>query len=388
MAAPSTIKQWVIKGTENDFDGLKYEDASVPKVGDNEVLVKLHAASLNYRDLIIPKGMYPFPTKFPVVGGSDGAGEIVEVGPKVQQWKKGDKVVTLFNQGHQFGPVTTAAAGTGLGGVLDGTLRQYGVFNENGLVRAPKNLSHIEASTLTCAALTSWNALYGLKPLKPGDTVLVQGTGGVSIFALQFATAAGANVIATTSSKDKVETLKKLGAHHVINYKEDQNWGKTAKSLTHNEQGVDHIIEVGGAGTLEQSLAAIRFEGVISIIGFLGGAKPKSTILECLNNICTTRGVYVGSKALMEDMVAAIEANDIHPVVDKNVFTLDKTRDAYEYMWKQSHFGKVAIKIEIQEVADKNDGGGLRTLNGVASEMVDVPDEAFILKLGWRRYEH
>lgn len=185
MAAPQSMKQWVITGTENDFDGLKYEDAPVPKVGENEVRVKLHAASLNYRDLIIPKGKYPFPAKFPVVGASDGAGEIVEVGSKVSTFKKGDKVVTLFNQGHQHGPVTVAASGTGLGGVLDGTLRQYGVFNENGLVRAPKNLSHIEASTLTCAGLTSWNALYGLKPLKPGDTVLVQGTGGVSIFALQ-----------------------------------------------------------------------------------------------------------------------------------------------------------------------------------------------------------
>ncbi|KAH8203575.1 hypothetical protein TruAng_002323 [Truncatella angustata] len=344
--APSTMKQWTIVDKEHDFDGLKYEDADVPKVGENEVLVKLHAASLNYRDLIIPKGMYPFPTKFPVVGASDGAGEVVEVGSKVQQWKKGDNVVTLFNQGHQFGPVTSAAAVTGLGGVIDGTLRQYGVFNENGLVRSPKNLNHIESSTLTCAGLTSWNALYGLKPLKPGDTVLVQGTGGVSIFALQFAKAAGARVIATTSSAEKGETLKKLGADHVINYKEDTNWGKTARGLTHNEQGVDHIIEVGGAATLEQSLAAIRFEGVISIIGFLGGAKPKSTILEVLNNICTTRGVYVGSKALMEDMVAAIEANDIRPVVDKTVFTLDTARDAYQYMWDQKHFGKVAIKIE------------------------------------------
>ncbi|KAI0153361.1 hypothetical protein BJ166DRAFT_468991 [Pestalotiopsis sp. NC0098] len=346
MAAPTTQKQWAVQGTKDDFDGLKYEDAPVPKCGENEVLVKMHGASLNYRDLIIPKGFYPFPTKFPVVGGSDGAGEVLEVGSKVQQWKKGDKVVTLFNQGHQFGPVTVAASQTGLGGIVDGTLRQFGVFNENGLVRAPKNLDHVEASTLTCAGLTSWNALYGLKPLKPGETVLVQGTGGVSIFALQFAKAAGATVIATTSSAEKGEVLKKLGADHVINYKEDTNWGKTARGFTTNGQGVDHIIEVGGAGTLEQSLAAVRFEGVISIIGFLGGAQPKSSIIEVLQNICTTRGVYVGSKAQMQEMVAAIEANDIHPVVDKKVFTLEQTREAYEYMWKQSHFGKVGIKIE------------------------------------------
>lgn len=183
--APSSQKQWSVSGTDKGFDGLEFKDAAVPKAGENEVLVKLHGASLNYRDLIIPLGKYPFPTQFPVVPGSDGAGEVIEVGSKVTKWKKGDRVVTLFNQGHQYGPVDVAASGTGLGGVLDGSLRQYGVFNETGLVRAPKNLDFIEASTLTCAALTSWNALYGLRPLKPGETVLVQGTGGVSIFALQ-----------------------------------------------------------------------------------------------------------------------------------------------------------------------------------------------------------
>ncbi|KAI1080881.1 NAD(P)-binding protein [Whalleya microplaca] len=344
--APSSQKQWSVSGTDKGFDGLEFKDAAVPKAGENEVLVKLHGASLNYRDLIIPLGKYPFPTQFPVVPGSDGAGEVIEVGSKVTKWKKGERVVTLFNQGHQYGPVDVAASGTGLGGVLDGSLRQYGVFNEAGLVRAPKNLDFIEASTLTCAALTSWNALYGLRPLKPGETVLVQGTGGVSIFALQFAKAAGATVIATTSSKEKAETLKKLGADHVINYREDPNWGETAKKLTSNGAGVDHIIEVGGAGTTAQSLKAIKFEGIISVIGFLGGAKVESSILETLSSICTARGVYVGSKALMEDMVAAIEANDIHPVVDQKVFTLDKTREAYEYMWAQSHFGKVGIKIE------------------------------------------
>lgn len=343
--APSSTKQWSVTGTDKDFDGLVFNEAPLPKVGDNDVLVKLHAASLNYRDLIIPKGKYPFATKFPVVAASDGAGEVVEVGSKVSKWKKGDKVVTLFNQGHQYGPVDIPASTTGLGGVLDGTLRQYGVFNENGLVRAPKNLSLIEASTLSCAALTSWNALYGLKQLKPGETVLVQGTGGVSIFALQFAKAAGAIVIATTSSKEKAETLKKLGADHVINYKEDPNWGETARKLSPGGAGVDHIVEVGGAGTIDQSFKAIKFEGIISIIGFLGGANTNTTIISTLQSICTARGVYVGSRALMEDMVAAIEANDIHPVVDKEVFDFEKTKEAYQYMWDQKHFGKVVIKI-------------------------------------------
>ncbi|KAI0813863.1 hypothetical protein GGR55DRAFT_676791 [Xylaria sp. FL0064] len=345
MGVPTSQKQWIVTGTGKGFDTLQYGDGEVPKVGDNDVLVKLHAASLNYRDLIIPRGQYPFPTQFPVVAASDGAGEVIDVGSKVSLWKKGDRVVTLFNQGHQYGAVSIAAAGTGVGGMVDGTLRQYGVFNEIGLVRVPKNLSYAEAATLTCAGLTSWNALYGLKAIKPGDTVLVQGTGGVSLFALQFAKAAGAKVIATTSSKDKEETLKKLGADHVLNYKQDENWGDTARKLTPGKEGVDVVIEVGGANTLQQSLQAIKYEGTIAIIGFLGGAKVQTSVIECLTRICTARGVYVGSRAQMEDMVAAIEANDIHPVLDSKTFTLEKAKEAYEYQWSKGHVGKISIKI-------------------------------------------
>ncbi|KAL2001128.1 hypothetical protein VTN02DRAFT_2195 [Thermoascus thermophilus] len=346
--APSTMKKWTVSGTDRAFDGLSFGEGPVPKVGDYEVLVKLQGASLNYRDLIIPQGMYPFPLDLPVVPGSDGAGEVVEVGSKVTLFKKGDKVVTVFNQGHQFGDIDTRASKTGLGGVFDGTLRQYGVFNESGLLRAPNNLNALETATLTCAGLTSWNALYGLKPLKPGQTVLVQGTGGVSIFALQFAKAAGAKVIATTSSDKKAETLKKLGADHVLNYKTDPNWGETARKFTPDGEGVDHIIEVGGPGTLEQSLKCVKFEGVISLIGFLGAKDPRGqpAIMDALSRICTIRGVYVGSKQLMQDMIRAIEANNIHPVVDQKVFSLEQAREAYEYMWAQKHFGKVAIKID------------------------------------------
>lgn len=344
--APSTVKQWTVTSTEKGFDGLEFGDAQLPKVGENDVVVKIQGASLNYRDLIIPKGMYPFPANPPIAALSDGAGEVVEVGGRVSRFKPGDKVVTLFNQGHQFGAVDIPATVTGLGGAVDGTLRQYAVFNETGLARAPENLNALESATLTCAGLTAWNALYGLKPVLPGQWVLVQGTGGVSIFALQFAKAAGAKVIATSSSSDKLETLKKLGADHVINYKEDTNWGTTAKKLTTGGAGVDHIIEVGGAATLEQSVQAIKFEGIISIIGFLGGVKATTSALDALSHICTFRGVYVGSRQQLEAMVAAVEANNIHPVLDKQVFTLEQAKEAYEYMWAQKHFGKVAIKVE------------------------------------------
>jgi NADPH:quinone reductase-like Zn-dependent oxidoreductase len=341
------MKQWVVQDKEHDLDGLIYKDAEVPEVGENEVLVKLQAASLNYRDLIIPKGQYPFPIKLPVVPGSDGAGEVVEVGSKVVEFKKGDQVATLFNQGHQYGEIDTHAATTGLGGAIDGTLREYAVYNEQGLVKAPRNLTALETSTLTCAALTSWNALYGLKPVKSGQVVLVQGTGGVSMFGLQFAKAAGATVIATTSSSEKADKLKQLGADHVINYKADHNWGDAVRKLTPEGAGVDHIIEVGGSGTLRQSFKCVKFEGVISVIGFIGGVDPKTqpTVLETLTHICTVRGVYVGSKAQMRDMVRAIEANDIHPVVDDKIFSLHQAREAYDYMWAQKHFGKLTIKI-------------------------------------------
>lgn len=197
---------------------------------------------------------------------SDGAGEVIHTGSKVSRFAVGDRVMTLFNQGHLAGSLDPKTAATGVGGVVDGALARHGVYDETGLVAIPPSLSYTEASTLPCAALTAWNALYGLKQLMPGDVVLTQGTGGVSTFALQFALAAGATVIATTSSKEKAETLKKLGAHHVINYKETPEWGSEAKKLTPGGEGVTHVVEVGGPTTMAQSLKSIKIDGVISII--------------------------------------------------------------------------------------------------------------------------
>ncbi|KAF9890733.1 hypothetical protein FE257_005599 [Aspergillus nanangensis] len=342
-----TMKQWVIKKFTGSFDCLEQTNVPIPEAGENEVLVKFDAVSLNYRDLIIPLGTYPFPSKEPPVPTSDGAGVVVDVGSKVTQFKKGDHVVTMFFQGHQFGDINPVSHKTALGGFLDGCLQEYGAFNEQGLVHAPKNYSSVESSTITCAALTSWNSLYGLKPLKPGQTVLVQGTGGVSIFGLQFAKAAGATIIATTSSAAKGEKLKQLGADHVINYREDKNWGETARKLTPGGFGVDHVLEVGGPGTLEQSFKCVKMEGVINIIGAVGGAgsEAQPQVIDTLTNVCTVRGIQIGSKALMLDMIRAIEANNIRPVVDDKLFTLDEAREAYQYMWDQKHFGKLVIRI-------------------------------------------
>lgn len=281
-----------------------------------------------------------------MVPASDGSGTIEAVGSKVHLFKPGDKVVTLFNQGHLAGPVDPHSIGQGVGGMVDGALQQYGVYDQFGVVRMPSNLDFLQGATLSCAGLTAWNALYGLesKKLIPGQWVLTQGTGGVSIFGVQFAKAAGARVIATTSSDEKAQRLKALGADHVINYKTDTKWGETAKKLT-GGAGVNHVIEVGGPGTMEQSLQAIALEGVITVIGFIGGHGEGPGMLDALSHTCILRGILVGSRAQLEDMNHAIEANDIKPVVDEKVFDLEQAKEAYEYMWAQKHFGKLCIKL-------------------------------------------
>ncbi|RNJ59566.1 hypothetical protein D7B24_002176 [Verticillium nonalfalfae] len=320
MSAPQTTKGWTVEGT-GSLDCLRFsENLVVPGLKANEVLVKFHAASLNYRD-----GHYPLPVKQSVVPGSDGAGEVVAVGSKVTRFEKGAKVITLFSQAHQSGELTPEILSSSLGGAIDGTLRQYGVFNEEGLSYMPKNLNYLEAGTLSCAALTAWNALYGVRPVGAGDWVLTQGTGGVSIAGLQFAKAAGARVIATTSSPVKAEMLKKLGADHVINYKENPNWGDEAKAIS---GGVKHVIEVGGMTTIKESLNAVSLGGVVTIIGWVGGS------------------IVVGSREEFEAMIRAIEAYDIKPVIDQKVFKLEELKEACKYQWDQKHFGKVAIQIE------------------------------------------
>ncbi|KAK2737444.1 putative alcohol dehydrogenase [Colletotrichum kahawae] len=244
MSFPATTQAWKVTDIRSDdFEGLQLvDDVPVSALGDHDVLVQIEAVSLNYRDLAIPR---------------------------VTDFTAGDKVYTLFNELHQTNPITPDAVGSGLGGAVDGTLRKYAVFPDHGLVTAPSTLSSIEASTLTCAALTAWNALFGLKKLKAGDWVLTQGNGGVSLAAIQFAVATGATVVATTSSNDKADILKKMGVSHVINYREVAEWGDAARALTPKGLGFDHILEIGGAATVAQSLKAIKLEGIITIIGFL-----------------------------------------------------------------------------------------------------------------------
>ncbi|KAL7903076.1 hypothetical protein HDV63DRAFT_111707 [Trichoderma sp. SZMC 28014] len=346
---PKTVKQWNIEKFD-EFNGLKFSEQPLPELGDSEVLVKIEAASLNYRDLTLARGEYPHGKRENVVPGSDGAGTVVAVGKQVSRFQPGDKVITTFNQAYIGGNLNPQSFKTSTGGILDGTLRTYGAFNEHALVRAPSNLTAREASTLPCAAVTAWNALYGSldHTVKAGQWVLVQGTGGVSIFALQFAKAAGARVIATTGSPSKVETLKKLGADRVINYKQDRKWGETAKKLT-GGRGVEIIVQVAGVNEMEQSIEAIRMCGVITIVGFLAGRSGENemSFQRCLAKMFTARPVFAGSRVQMEEMVEAIEAHPetLRPVIDERAFKLEELKEAYDYMWAGKHFSKLVIDI-------------------------------------------
>jgi len=232
---------------------------------------------------------------------------------------------------------------TGLGGPADGVLREFGVFNEQGLVLIPDSLSYREAATLPCAALTAWNALYGSKVLKPGDTVLVQGTGGVSIFALQFALAGGAEVIATSSDSRKEEMLKEFGAHHVINYKTNPEWGQAAKDMSLGARGADYIVEIGGPTTMAQSSIAATIDGIIAVVGTRGGRDAGGAAAH--TNLATCRRIMVGTRLQLEEMLRAVVANGIKPVIDEKVFKFRELAEAYKYVDEQKHIGKVVIDI-------------------------------------------
>ncbi|KAL7787343.1 NAD(P)-binding protein [Trichoderma afarasin] len=348
LSIPKVVHQWTV-GDGEGFDALHYSEQPLPELGDSQVLVKLEAVSLNYRDLMIAQGKSIHPVAPNVIPGSDGAGTVVAVGKHVRRFTPGDRVVTAFFQDYVGGPFQLSAAVSALGGALDGTLRTYGAFNEQGLVRIPSILSSLEASTLTCAGVTAWSALFGLSDYRvsAGKWVLTQGTGGVSVFALQFAKAVGARVVATTSSSDKVDFLKGLGADHVINYKEDAEWGTTAKALT-GGGGFDHIVEVSGPVSMRQSLKAVAIGGVINIVGYLGGSSgDQPSFSDCFQHRCIVRPIAVGSRVVLEELCRAIEANPekLRPVIDPKVFRLDQLKEACEYQWLGKHKGKVCVEI-------------------------------------------
>jgi NADPH:quinone reductase-like Zn-dependent oxidoreductase len=313
-----------------------------PKPGYGHVLVSIKAVSLNYRDLLVVKGAYSRNLPFGLIPCSDGAGEVVEVGDGVTRVKPGDRVAGIFFQAWVSGELDEIKAKSALGGAIDGVLAEYVLFHQDGLVQIPEHLSYEEGASLSCAAVTAWNGLVTSGGLKAGDTVLVMGTGGVSIFALQFAKISGARVIATSSSDEKLERVKQMGVSDGINYKLIPDWDKKVFELT-ARRGVDHVVEVGGAGTLAKSLRAVRTGGHISLIGVLSGAGEANPLPAVMKNI-RIQGIYVGSRDMFEAMNSAISLHQLHPVIDR-VFPFEEAKEAFSYMESGAHFGKVVIRF-------------------------------------------
>lgn len=324
------------------LDSLLLEDipdAAAPSYG--EISVRIYANSLNFHDYAVVNGLIPSSNK--LIPLSDGAGRVTAIGEGVTEFAVGDNVISTFFPNWFSGRPTTDSLSSVPGDGVDGFAREAITAPTSWFTHAPHNYSHAEAATLPCAALTAWRGLVVEGGLKAGDTVLVQGSGGVSIFALQFAKAMGARVIATSSSNEKLKRLKLLGADELINYKEIPEWGKAVLSLT-GGVGVDHVVEVGGAGTVQQSMIAARLGGHISMIGVLAGFQAPVETMPLMTRQLRVIGISVGSRQHQHDMVAAINATGIRPILDKH-FQLAQLGDAFRYQEKGAHFGKIIVDI-------------------------------------------
>jgi NADPH:quinone reductase-like Zn-dependent oxidoreductase len=323
------------------FDRVTFGSSEACPPAADEITVRIRASSLNYHDYAVVSGMWgPKVRRIPM---SDGAGEVVAVGANVAEFAPGDHVVSTFfptwlEGGPQIGDMHTVP-----GDGIDGFAREQVTMPATAFTRAPKDYSHAEAATLTCAGLTAWRALIVDGNLKPGETVLVQGTGGVSVFALQFAKAAGATVIATSSSDEKLDRMKALGADYLINYRKDENWGDSVRRLTAG-RGVDHVVEVGGPSTLAQSLVAARIGGHIAVIGILSGVTATLPLHTVLTRQLRLKGLVVGSRRWQTDMIRAIEATGLRPVIDRH-FPLEQIVEAFRYQESKRHFGKICLDI-------------------------------------------
>jgi NADPH:quinone reductase-like Zn-dependent oxidoreductase len=323
------------------LDGLVIADRPERPLGRGEVRVRIRAASLNYRDLMVAKGMFPGGLPENLVPLSDGAGEVVETGPDVTRVSVGDRVMPIFKQSWIGGEIEPADNATTLGGAIDGVLAERAVFDQSGLVHLPAGLSYAEGATLPCAAVTAWAAVQSARPVTAGDTVLVLGTGGVATFALQFARAAGARVIVTSSSDEKIERAKALGASDGVNYRTHADWGDKVRALT-GGRGVDLVVETGGGGTIVQSIAATRLAGAISLVGVITQGLFDPLLIMRAN--LTVKGIGVGPRKDFEAMNRAIVVNDIRPVIDRT-FAFEEAPEAFRYLEGGEHFGKIVITV-------------------------------------------
>ncbi len=323
------------------LDSLTLVERPDPKPGPGQVLIAPRAWSLNYRDLNVARGAYGGPPPAGRIPLSDGAGEVVGVGAGVTRVKPGDRVAGCFMQGWLAGAPGAEVAATALGGAVDGMLAERVVLSEQGVVKVPEHLSDEEAATLPCAAVTAWNALVREARVKAGDVVVLLGTGGVSLFGLQFAKLHGARCIITSSSDDKLALARELGADELINYKRRPDWDKAVLELT-DGRGADAVVEVGGAGTLEKSLAAVRFAGIVTLIGVLTGTAGPIPTAAISRRHLRVQGIYVGSREMFEEMNRAIARHRLRPRIDRS-FAFEDARAAYEHLVSATHSGKVVI---------------------------------------------
>ncbi|HXV77961.1 MAG TPA: NAD(P)-dependent alcohol dehydrogenase [Candidatus Polarisedimenticolaceae bacterium] len=322
------------------LDQLRVVERPTPRPGRGQVLLRVSAAALNYRDLLMVRGLYNPRQPLPLVPCSDGVGEVVETGDAAERFAVGDRAIPIFAQDWLDGLPWPDLLRSTLGGPLDGTLAELMVLDQRGLVPAPESLTDEECATLPCAGVTAWNAIA---PLEAGGTVLVEGTGGVALFALQLARARGARVIVTSSSDRKLERARELGAWETINYRDTPEWGKLARQLT-GGAGVDLVVEVGGARTLPQALAAVAVGGQISLLGNLSGRTLELDLVPLFMRQIRLQGLVVGSRASFEELVRALERHAVRPVIDR-VFPMSNVREAMERMESATHFGKLCVRI-------------------------------------------
>lgn len=336
------MQAYQIQGTEG-LASLNVASLPDPSPKHGEVLVRIRAVSLNYRDYMNVMGIRGVTGPIPRIPCSDGAGEVVSIGPGVSEWRSGDRVVCPFMPTWLDGGFTAYHSSQALGGAVNGLLCEYACIPATSLLRIPEHLSFEEAASLPCAAVTAWDALMVRGQLQPGESVLVLGTGGVSVFALQFAKMAGARILATTSSNAKAERLLELGADAVHNYKADPDWDQWALEQT-NGVGVDKVVEIGGPETLNRSIKATRFGGHIALIGVLTGTAGDVQTVGILRKGIRLDGIYVGSRAMFAQMLAAITQAKMHPIIDR-IYEFAEAPAAFQYMEGAQHFGKIVVRV-------------------------------------------